>query len=219
MPHKQGKRKGARKASWDPVIKGYTGAADSMSASKIFYDGPVSIPRQSLQEHVVVTSQFFEGVFSSTAAGVIANVYTNDPTNTVEWSSISSVFDEFRVLGFDIEYFPLNRYSKTTTVCTPGVGVIDHNTVTALGSLTAGFQHESCRVLSLEDPWTSRKDFAGNKAPPLKWRMAAAEEAVFTSTSGTLSNSSIKFYFSGLTVSTQYGIVLLRFIVQFRGRA
>lgn len=222
MPRKssKGKSRSRRKSSSSSaVIKGYGQASDSLSSAKIFYEGPIEVPRQQLQEHIIVTTQFFTGGLASSAGGIISSVFTNDPSNTLEWASISAIYDEFRVLGFDLEFFPSNRYSKTTTVCTPGVGVVDHGTIAVLASLAAGFQHESCRVLSLEDPWTSRGDFAGDCAKPLQWRMASSEEAVFTYTSTTLSNSAIKLYFTGLTASTTYGQFLLRFLVQFRGRA
>jgi len=201
-----------------PVIQGPSDAARPISAGILMYRGPVSIPRSRFQEDVYPVNMFFEAPFTSSGIGIIANVYTNDPTNCIEWPTISATWEEFRVLAFELEYFPSNRYSKTATFCVPGVGIIDHSNISPLGSLAAGFAHGSNRVLSLEDPWTGRRDFAGNKAPPLKWEMSSAEEAVFTSTSATLSNGSIKFYFGSLSNATTYGIVLIRFLIQFRGR-
>lgn len=214
----QQRKKNKGKGKNPTIINGPSASKSSKTAGLLMYNGGVMIPRSKMQETITPFNMFFETQLTSSSVGTIATVYTNDPTNCLEWSTISGPFEEFRVLAFELEFFPSNRYSKTTTVCMPGVGVIDHAGTGALASLAAGFAHESCRVLSLEDPWTSRRDFAGNKSPPLIWNMMGAEEAVWTGTQSTLSNSAIKLYFTGLSNSTVYGMVLLRFLVQFTGR-
>jgi len=218
MP-KKGKSKGKKPADSVLVIHSPRAALSPISAAKIMYDGPVTIPRSKLQEDITVVNMFLQANFSSSAAGTNQLVATNDPSFCYEWGSFDTLWEEFRVLGFDFEFFPSNQYSKTTTLCVPGCGVIDHESTGALASLQAGFEHGSCRMLSLENPWTDRGDYGGSRAPSLKWRMASSEEAVFTPTSTTLSNGAIKFYFGGLSASIVYGLYLLRFLVQFRGRA
>jgi len=216
---KKNKNKGKGKAKVESAsISSIKQASSSSSAGKLMYTGPIMLPKTILQEDVHCENLFFEGTLTSSSTGVINNFYTNDPTNCLEWTTWVLLYEEFRVLAFELEYFPSNRYSKTTTVCIPGVGVVDKTGSGALSSLSNGFSHGSCRVLSLEDPWTSRRDFAGNKAPSFTWRMSSAEEALFTNTSTTLSNGAIKLFFANLSNSTQYGIILLRFLVQFRGR-
>lgn len=153
---------------------------------------------------------------SSSAAGVINTVVSSSPNTFANWSAYSAIYDEFRVLGMQLEYFPANRYSKTTTVCIPGIGVVDRNDSTTLSG--PSILYESTRQLSLEDPWTDRSEYRGSSVPALIIKMNGAEEGQWLSTGSTAANLYIKLYFSGLTVSTQYGVYYVRALVQFRGQ-
>jgi len=215
------RRTSNKRGSKNPVvISSVQAARSSFSAPKLMYNGGISIPRSRFQEDIMVTNLFYITNLTSSSGGIIQNVFTNDPSNTLEWSFFQAVYEEYRVLGFELEFFPTNRYSKPAgTLCTPGVSVVDHGNTAPLASLAAGFQHASCRMMSIEDPWTSRRDFAGNKAPSVIFKMASAEEAVFNPISVILSNAAIKLYFNLLSNTSVYGLILLKFLVQFRGRA
>jgi len=182
------------------------------------YHGPVRIPRElgNLTTKTLLLHRADDAI--SSAAGIIAGAVSINPNGVPGWADLVEVFDEFRVLAVELEYFPRNRYSKTTTVCVPGYAYVDHSDSSTPGSATLLQEAESCRVMSLEDPWTDRFDFGGNKAPPLTWRMSGIEEAEFLNTSSfTQVPGSIKYYFQNLSASTTYGLFFAHYLVQFRG--
>jgi hypothetical protein len=213
------KNKGKKKESL--LIKSAKEASSSLSSVKQGYAGEIQIPRSKLQENVIVANLMFQTNLVSTAAGINQMVFTSDITSgpVIDLASFQATWESYRVLGFKIEFFPSNRYSKVTTLCTPGVGVVDHESVGALSSLGAGFSHGSCRILSVEDPWTDRADFQGNKQPPMVAKMMGSDEAQFGATTAAPPvEYAIKFYFTALSPSITYGLWLATFLVQFMGR-
>jgi hypothetical protein len=141
---------------------------------------------------------------ASTAGGVIADVFGSSPSSCPNWADTNTVWGEFRVLAMTIRFAPANRYSKSTTVCMPGVRVQDRRSATALASLDAGTSRETAIITNLEDPWRS------------EMKMSGSEEAQFQAVSGPTSLFWLKLYFTGLSVSTTYGLIFAEYLVQFR---
>jgi len=180
-----------------------------LSAVSQEYKGPINLHAMKEQEELYTVPLLFTGSLTSTAGAVLDAFYTNDPVSyaLAEWNSLAALYGEYRVLGIQVEYYPINRYSKTTTQCTPLVVFVDRDAPTSLsGSYLAAAQHESARILSLEDPW---KEAA---------KMQNAEESQFKQTNLTSADFSVKFYADGLSVSSVYGRVFVRMLIQFRGR-
>lgn len=149
--------------------------------------------------------------FTSTGAGVIQPVINlSDPSAGQDWASFVALYREFRCVGAQITFRPDNRYSKTTTTCRPIAGVIDLNDDTALTGYGQALTYDSHRLLSLEDPWV------------FNWRLKRDDPRSNTwlDTSGFSSpDGSFKFFASGLSLSTEYGCMVIVWLVQFRGRA
>jgi len=145
---------------------------------------------------------------SSNSGGVINLVMNNDVTSASDWSNFVDTWDEFRVLGLRVEFFPYNRYSKTTTTCGPIITTIDRVDITPLSSYSTAMAYSSAKKHSLEDPWSR------------EIRMAGIEEAAFQSTASptNLGAQCIKTYADSLSTSVKYGRMFLYFRVQFRGR-
>lgn len=173
------------------------------------YKGPI-IPKAMKDESELYTVPLrFTGLLASTAGGVIDTYYSSDPSSyaLAEWTSMAALYGEYRVLGMVVEFAPFNRYSKTTVVCTPLMVLSDRDAPTAsLGSYANAMSHESCRILTLEDPWKHEV------------RMSNVEESAFITTSGPTPLYSVKFYADGLSVSTTYGRMFVALLVQFRAR-
>jgi len=207
------KKKGSRKG------KGSKRSLASQGPSEVAlaYHGPIWTRKFRENRNMVVVDLQAEGFLTSSAGGVLNNVYTSSSATWANFGTWAGLYDEFRVLGMQLEFFPNNRYSKVTTTCTPGFGVVDHADSTPLTSYAAALAYASNRVLSIEDPWTDRSEYRGSSVPSLIIRMDGAEEAQWLPTSSTSSYLAIKIYFSGLTASTSYGLFLLRGLVQFRG--
>jgi hypothetical protein len=160
------------------------------------------------EEDLMTTDLQFTGVLTSTAGGVIDSNYNSDPASysLSDWTSLAALYHEYRTLGLRVEFYPNNRYSKTTTNCTPMIVCVDRQSGGTLGSYQVAMNHASAKKVSLEDPWREQA------------KMQNAEEAMFISTSGTQALFWIKFYADSLTVSTQYGRAFVYLLIQFRGR-
>ncbi len=170
------------------------------------YNGPVMIPAAIKADDSYVTELRSLQVLTSTAGGIFSTVLSNAPGGFTDWSSFQNLFSEYRVLAMDIKYFPYNRYSKTSTVCTPLYAVWDRNSATALGSKTAATGYASCKQLSLEDPFE------------MSLKMDGPDEAQFRDIGTSTATFWWKPYSDNLSISTTYGDILVTVLVQFRGR-
>jgi len=148
------------------------------------------------------------GTITSSGGGVFASTFVDNITGSSDWASCALLYAEYRILGVRMEYFPWNRYSKTTTISTPLIAVVDRGgTNTVLASYDAAMQYASAKKKSLEDPWI------------MEARMNGVEDAGFlVTTSGTTLPFTIKVYADGLSITTTYGRYFFYWLVQFRGR-
>jgi len=175
------------------------------SSRLVMYRGPVRSfgAANEADLHTLVLTQEF--LLTSSAGGVLATVVSDNPNAAANWSNLVNVFDEYRVLAIEFLYVPNNRYSKTVTVTTPLLIVVDHDNNAALSSYSGAAQYASCKSFALDDPFKFRA------------QMSEVSEASFINTTAPTSRYYIKCYSTGLTVSTSYGVVILTFRVQFRG--
>lgn len=189
--------------------KGSKGELQNPSANAQQFNGPIISRNMKEAEEVVAIPMIFTGVLPSSAGGVIDVGFTSDPNayGLSDWTNLIALYGEYRTLGLEVKFFPQNRYSKTTTTCTPLVVLVDRDAPTAtLGSYQTAASHESAKILSLEDPWA------------VSAKMQNAEESQFISTAGTTPLYAVKMYADGLTVSTTYGRCFVYLLIQFRGR-
>lgn len=194
--------------------------AGPSSATTMIYRGPIWTPGTAANRDIVTTQMVYQNNVFSNAAGICAAVFDQTMTGLLNWATYAALYDEYRVLGCQLEYYPANRYSKAVVVCTPGVGVVDRDSNGALTSLAQGFGYASCRVLSLEDPWTDTRTYRGSSLPVISFRMDGVNDATWITTAAPIAATkpAIKLYFTGLTASTTYGLGVQRMAVQFRGR-
>lgn len=176
--------------------------------NQISYSGPIMIPGSNEENETSVVNLNFTGAISSNSSGVIDSYYSNDPASyaLADWTSIKGVWTEYRVLGFEVRFFPFNRYSKTTTLCTPMIVCVDRQSNALMGSYQTAMSHASAKVVSLEDPWKET------------WKMKSVEEASYKSTNATSASGWIKYYADSLSVSQGYGRFFVYILVQLRGR-
>ncbi len=176
------------------------------SAAVTVYRGPIIDPLDRQETDTIETVLTFTDVLDSNGAGAILDVIGNDPAASGDFASFSNIYDEYRILGERLEFFPYNRYSKTTTTCVPIIVVKDRNDSLALASYSSALQYSSAVKRSLEDPWVEQM------------KMVGIEDAGFVTTAATSANRWFKFYGDGLTTSTNYGRYFFYIRVQFRGR-
>jgi hypothetical protein len=173
------------------------------------YRGPVVKPNDQVGRTIVEIVLGDENTLSSTAAGVIANTFpVANPTGCTNWSSYASGWDQYRVLASRLHYVPSNKYGKTSSlpICVPGFLVIDRDSNAPLTGYSESAGYASHKFVSLEE------EFVG------EWKMATIEEAVFVTTASSPTNDgAFLLFWSGLTVSTEYGRIVTQYRVQFRG--
>jgi hypothetical protein len=188
--------------------KGKGGNFAEVSANSLSYKGPIVSQAQKKETDTSETTLNFTGLVTSSAGGVIDSFYSDDPLSygVADWTSLTALWHEYRVLGHRVEFSPYNRYSKTTVTCTPAIVCVDRQSSGTLGTYQVAMSHSSAKKVSWEDPWV------------MEAKMQNAEEAVFTSTSATVARKWIKFYSDGLSVSTVYGRFFVYVLIQFRGR-
>jgi hypothetical protein len=175
------------------------------SSKSISYNGPVRLASADAEQSLHSLQLVNEFQLTSNSGGVINNVFPSSPNGCADWSSLALVFDEYRTLGFQVEFYPDNRYTKVTTNCTPLVCVVDRDNAAALTTYTIGAQYESCKFESVEDPWIR------------KVKMNGIEDSGFVNTTSPVPTFYIKLYGQNESVSTTYGLIIIRYLVQFRG--
>lgn len=180
----------------------------SVPPDALVYYGPVVSQAAKQELDIVETNINFTGAISSDAGGLIDSSYSDDPSSygVGDWTNFAGDWHEYRSLGIKVEFFPYNRYSKTTTVCTPFIVVGDRAVAGTLGSYQAAMDHASATKHSIEDPWTK------------EIRMNGSEEAQWKSTASPVATKWIKFFSTGLSVSTAYGRFFVYNLIQGRGR-
>jgi len=205
MPRKKSgktKRRPRRSASGNPPT------------SAIRYMGPI-VNRAELgaDQTVIVVSTYASDLASSVGA-VIANVYGNDPSSLDDWSSLVAAWAEYRVLGTMFEFYPQNKYSKTTTLTRPLCHVISRDSSSALSGYGIAAAYDSFIMLSLDDETKhGSKDYPAPIA-----RMTSTDESDFLSTASPSAKWWHKLYADTVSASTTYGLVFITYRIQFRTR-
>jgi len=197
MPKKSQKKRVAR-----------VGNQSEISATALAYTGPVRTlaSNQQVDLHTVVCS-YTNAAFGSSAAGVIQPSYGDDPSLVGDWASLVAVYEEYRTLAFEVAYYPNNRYAPGTTFRTPIAVVPDRASAAILGSYAVAAEHASCKIFTLDDPWR------------VKMNMQDVTESQFIATSTPTPTKWIKLFSNGLSLSTTYGMVIITYRIQFRGKA
>jgi hypothetical protein len=176
-------------------------------ASTLTYAGPVRSFSEIQEANLTSIVMSSTDTLVSDSGGIINLIVGNSPAGCPGWGSAALLYDEYRVLAFEVYFVPHNKYTKVTTVTTGLVGVIDRDNLTALGSYSVAVQKSSLKVLDLEGKWKMTERLMGS-----------TEEAQFLNTAAPASNAWIKLYSDGLTVSTTYGRYFVTYRVQFRGK-
>jgi len=152
---------------------------------------------------------------SAAVTGVINAQVTLNPSGAAEWSSISTLYDEFRVCGVRMSLIP-NQVNTVTNAQGILVMAFDNDDATALTSVNSGLEYDTCHILqAIWEPKSASADqfhwarpTAGNSTA-ITWCDVATP---------TQSVGSVKFYSSVLSVSTLYISYTVEYFIEFRGR-
>jgi len=177
-----------------------------LPATALVYKGPTQKRNDKTASTLSTVVMVNTSTISSSAGGVISNVFSSDPTVSENWADASGLFDEYRVLSMQIKYFPNDRYDPGLTQHQrPLIVVADHNGNATLSSYALAANYSSSNIRSTGDPWTKSLNMEG------------VGEATFVNTSTSPSDLFyIKVFSSGLAVSSEYGRFFQYYRVQFR---
>lgn len=180
-----------------------------ISSSSLTFRGPIRAPSAGVVTDDAIVRMSFAGYPTGTSVGMQNYYSTANVSSCTDWTNLAAVYDEYRVLGYEIDYFPSYSGGNASVVQCAGLAITTHQPnnpfpFTSIGTM-AGYQD-----------W---KPFDTGKPLKLEWKMDSVEEAQFASTTGTLPVFGYTGYWAPYATSTsQYGIQLLTYVVHFRGR-
>jgi len=154
-----------------------------------------------------------ESTLTSTAGGVLAGVFTMDPSSCAKWSSYAAIFDGFRVVGGRL---------KIASIPANGSAVLSSIVRFAFDNDSAGTPTAYNDVISYSEIRDVPAVWSGGaiKVVPFKRPKQGHGEYLWLdeqTPSGSLGG--LKYYGSGLTVSTNYWHVIIEYLVQFTQRS
>ncbi len=189
-----------------------TKSAMKSSGVTTSYSGPVRLPTQDgLDARTLRANISLSQEFISNGGGVISGYVTGgDVGATTDWARFEELYQEFRILGVELEYTPYFN-GAYNTARTPSSGHIS----VAHAPLTAA-PTSSDQVIQYDtwQPWRS------SQALRKHWRMRGIEEASFSPVAAPSAANAggILWYIAGLSASQAYGRVTYTWLVEFRGR-
>ena len=184
-------------------------------ADATLYTGPcIGVCRRSDEILTCMEFRYITGLTTGGVVTILNPVFSNDCTGAAEWSSVSALWDSYRVLAMEIAFFPA-AYTGTAMTGASMMCVMDYEDNTALASQTAALQYDSVQFRTI-----------GTSTNPAEvgwrygiWRASGSGLMKWNSMGSAPSSlGSIKCRADSLTASTGYGAIVLYWLVQLRGR-
>jgi len=159
-------------------------------------------------EQTVVLDLVYDITVVSTAAGVIADVLSDIPTGSPDWTSCQALYAEYRILAMSIQFVPnITGGNVAATNYAPFYVIWDANpTAAALASYSAATNYPVSKYKSINQPWI------------MSHRMYGVEESTFVAVTSSVADYAFRTFATGLTPSIAYGRYVIRWKTQFRGR-
>jgi hypothetical protein len=190
--------------------RGLGGSAANPPPTAIVYSGPVRTLKDLGQDTVITRVIHLTGTLSSSVGGVISQVITNNPSGSSDWSSLTPLWEEYRVIATELRYTP--NYSNFNGLLTalaqgPFAYASTRNPLLGLPSSIGS-------VLSFGDSMLTNSQNSWS----ITTKMDNVNEAGFTNTANVGSTWAFPVYASGLTGGTQYGTYDMLLRIQFRSQ-
>jgi hypothetical protein len=166
---------------------------------------------------IIRTTIHGASTLSTTGAGILNSVISLDPSTVTgtDWADFSSTYDEFRVVGCEVNLVSLFQNS-ITAASNLLVIAFDNDSSTAASSYTGALQYATSNVTSaiFQHSGGTIKNYTW-------WRPTAGAETTIpwvdvATPSGSV--GAILFYAESLNLSAAYLAVSVRLFLEFRGR-
>jgi len=177
------------------------------SASTLIYRGPIIVDRN--QSASISRTLSYALSVSTTGLGSLIFNITNDPSGSYTWTSYAAAYEEYRVLGMHVDFQPiLQNFSNTSGLAlSMGLGLVHYATRDSSyvpASLSAAISFPSARLTNIQKAWKR------------EIRMSGTNESQWTNTSSPGNTFGVGIFANGLTATTQYGVIAIRLLCQFR---
>lgn len=158
-----------------------------------------------------------QATVTSDVAGVIKIQLTDDPSGTLDWTSISALFDSYKVHTIKIKYFPYYPNDTSSfTLFSPMFMVFDpDHTTSPLTSVNDAIEYDSLKVKNMYKPWSYTA-----RIPTITSLATAThiQKGGYVDIAGVKTTCGIYGYGTGFNISENYGILLYEFVVSGKDR-
>jgi len=176
------------------------------------YRGPLNTPGGFQGRDTTIRRLTNTGPLTTSGAGAHALAFANTPSLYNQWSTWSTIFREYRVLGMSFHFEPLQQFDYPPAAATgPGLGAPWTIAWDSTGDVTPPTTHAtlsefaSSTLKNTSRQWTS------------SYKMAGFEDAVFIPTAAPTATWSIKGFADAMAITAPIGRYLATVLVQFRG--
>jgi len=176
----------------------------------VVYKGPIRAPVTTVPNDLETVRLSFIAGQTGSSVGLQTYFGTSNLSSCPDWSKYQGIYDEFRILGFQLDYWPAALEGSSQNVSSSGMAVGTHSTVNP-------FPFTSVNTMC---DYGNVKPFYTSKPCSLEWKMGSTEEAQFFPTSSSSTQGWLGFWAPGATSTTGngYGYCLVSYVVQLRGR-
>jgi hypothetical protein len=174
------------------------------------YNGPVRVADTSLPNDTIVARlSYVNPNQSGGSTGLQQGCNNLGVTTTTDWASYVNLYDEYRVLGFELDWLPHFPGGNAAVVHASGVRFSTHSADTFVApTLDVAVQHADWSPFYTGVPFK------------MEWKMSSLEEAAYYAT-GTPATAQLGALFAtapSASSTTAYGNAIVTYAVQFRGR-
>lgn len=143
----------------------------------------------------------------STASGVIANVYNNNPTGYTNFTQVAGLFHSYRPVAIRFTWEPKDP-AGTTLSHNAMICVYDNSDGIALTGYTDGLQY------------ANTVEFNTSKRKTWKWNLVSQTplSAQWINVGSPIPTGYFKFYADTLTNTSVYGMIIVEMILQCKDR-
>jgi len=201
MPLKRSRKKFTKKQ----------GKSAAPSDSTTVYRGPIDPPAALRGLSRSVQQLTLTQVITSSAGGLINTQFLSNPSGASEWGDFTPIYEEYRVLGMEVHWEPFYpHWGSTAALAQNQVPMIwwpqRDAGATAPTTYTGAFQYAGAKVRNVQDRTTT------------SIRMSGTLEAEYQNTRTPASVFLIGCIAVNCSVSINYGIAFVRYLVEFRSR-
>jgi len=154
---------------------------------------------------------------SADSGGVIAGYWNDSPTSCYDWSSLTSLFDMYRIESLKVKFIPqVPNDSSTVTGFYPLMIAFDQDTpATTPASKQELLEYENCKIKNMYKPFSVKQIIprvAGTSVD------VKTDKDGFIDIGGATAFHALRFYGDGFDISQDYGDIIVEVVISFKNR-